>query len=470
MIGSSMFNNCLNLKEVTCGGSITTIADKAFYNCTALEKFIFPNSLLTIGDNAFYNCTSLKEIILNEGLSTIGTNAFVNCSGTEKIVIPNSIIYVTKGMLKGCSSLETLVIPFVGSSNMAMTSSSATLVGFIFGSTQYNGSTKVEQNYTDTATSTYYIPTNLKRIDVTGSTDILYGAFSNIPSLKEITIPSSMINIDANIIKGSTNLELIYYRGTESNWNSVNKNTNWDKESSNYDLRFVPGNLVRVIDKLKGTEEFSAKLYDSTGTNLLYEGLSTYYGSGLENISNGTYLLKVTKGDKAYEKLIEVNGDLEINVDGSNMDILEQFKDREMIIVLTWGENPRDLDSHITYTDDSSSYHIYYNNKIDSTTGTNLDIDDVTSYGPEVVTVLKLQDGIYRYSVYDYTHGGSSTSNGLSNSNAKVELYIDGELINTYHVPEGYGCLWTVIEYNGSNKEITSINTITGGMTSEQVR
>lgn len=53
-----------------------------------------------------------------------------------------------------------------------------------------------------------------------------------------------------------------------------------------------------------------------------------------------------------------------------------------MIIVLTWGENPRDLDSHITYTDDSSSYHIYYNNKIDSTTGTNLDIDDVTSYGP----------------------------------------------------------------------------------------
>jgi len=32
--------------------------------------------------------------------------------------------------------------------------------------------------------------------------------------------------------------------------------------------------------------------------------------------------------------------------------------------------------------------------------------------------------------VYDYTHGGSSTSNGLSNSNAKVELYINGELIH----------------------------------------
>lgn len=72
--------------------------------------------------------------------------------------------------------------------------------------------------------------------------------------------------------------------------------------------------------------------------------------------------------------------------------------------------------------------------------------------------------------MYDYTHGGSSTSNGLSNSNAKVELYINGELINTYNVPEGNGCLWTIFEYNGITKEITFINTITGGMTSEQVR
>lgn len=146
------------------------------------------------------------------------------------------------------------------------------------------------------------------------------------------------------------------------------------------------------------------------------------------------------------------------------------ISDRELILVLTWGQTPRDLDSHLTYYDGIISYHIYYSNKVDLITGTNLDIDDTSFYGPEVITVLKIQEGTYRYSVYDYSNGGSVSSLELANSEAMVKVYLDGELVSSYSVPSGNGCLWTVFEIDGSTYEIININTITGGMSSGELR
>ena len=51
-----------------------------------------------------------------------------------------------------------------------------------------------------------------------------------------------------------------------------------------------------------------------------------------------------------------------------------------------------------------------------------------------------------------------------------VKVYLDGELVSTYTVPTGNGCLWTVFEIDGSTYEITEVNTITGGMYSEEIR
>ena len=467
-IGNRVFENS-GLEHVHLGSGIMMIGSKTFYNCSSLKSVSGANQITLIADNAFYGCASIKEIILNEGLSSIGSNAFVNCSGAKLIQIPQSISYMTSGMLKGCGSVETLIVPFVGSSNVVVNANASTLVGFIFGSTSYTNSIKVTQNYSSTGSATYYLPSNLKRIDVTSSTNILYGAFSNIASLKEIQIASSVTNIGENIISGSSNLELIYYRSTETNWNSITKHTNWGANSSDYTLKFVPENIIRVYDAIPiENEKLVVELYDETGNTLLFTGINRYYGIGIEDVPNGKYILKATKGTFSKSISIEVNSDMEITLE-ENIDILEQFKDRELIVVLTWGEYPYDLDSHMTYTDNDSKYHIYYQNKVDSTTGANLDIDDVTSYGPEVVTILEAQEGIYRYSVYDYSNGSSLTSSALSNSKAVVKLYINGELVKTFEVPTGNGCLWTVFEYNGATETITEISTITGGMSSSEV-
>jgi hypothetical protein len=102
----------------------------------------------------------------------------------------------------------------------------------------------------------------------------------------------------------------------------------------------------------------------------------------------------------------------------------------EVRITLNWGENPRDLDSHLTgptsasngdASDTTNRFHVYYSNTVADVAA--LDVDDTSSYGPETITIsppsgaLTLRPGLYRYSVHHYT--GSNT---LSTSDASVSL------------------------------------------------
>jgi len=399
-------------------------------------------------------------------------DAFYNLSSLEKIVIPSQISAISSGLLYGASNLKVLVVPFVGTDQYATIANANTLLGVIFGTKEYDNSIAVTQYYSETGSVTYYFPNNLERVEITNATNIFYGSFSNITTLKEVIINKQVINIGTSIFSGASNLELVYYRGLETEWNLVTKDEGYNNNASDYELRFISDNLVRVtlFDTLNNRLTCNTTLYDETGLNIKYEGKSTYYGQVLENVSNGTYLLKVTYENYVKEEIINVDGDEEYVYISSELNILEQFQDREMIVVLTWGENPRDLDSHMIYNDGTLSYHVYYANQIDTETGTNLDIDDRYSFGPEVITVLELQEGSYKYCVYDYTNSGMNTSNGIQISEAHVAVYIDGILVASYDAPtSGQGCLWTVFEYNGATNEIITINEMSGGMSSSQV-
>jgi uncharacterized protein YfaP (DUF2135 family) len=132
--------------------------------------------------------------------------------------------------------------------------------------------------------------------------------------------------------------------------------------------------------------------------------------------------------------------------------------------VLTWGQTPRDLDSHITGPNLAGGrFHVYYGNRnyyYDNMLYCNLDVDDVTSYGPETVTIYHQTEGMYRYSVHDYTNRHSTTSYILSNSGAIVRVYFGAELQQTFYVPTNrIGTLWTVFEL--VNGVIYPINAMT---------
>lgn len=164
-------------------------------------------------------------------------------------------------------------------------------------------------------------------------------------------------------------------------------------------------------------------------------------------------------------------------------------------IVLTWGENPRDIDSHLTGpcpSDDGTDvcvgerFHIFYRFAEDNEDNINsddgilngtspwpdyvkLDVDDTTSYGPETTTIYQQSTGMYRFSVHDFTNRSKSYSYSLSYSGTQVKVYRGSNLVAKYNVPVGEeGTLWTVFELKGNN--ITAINTMSYESDSESVQ
>ena len=183
-----------------------------------------------------------------------------------------------------------------------------------------------------------------------------------------------------------------------------------------------------------------------------------YSVSGLDA---GSYTgeLQANEYQTSYMTVIVLGGTTRENQDGTINPILAEG---EIRIVLTWGEKPSDLDSHLTGPDERGSrFHIYFGSKgrITSSPYANLDIDDLHSYGPETITIRRQQSGLYKYWVHDYSNSGSSSSSGLSNSGAKVKVYNGNSLPTVFHVPNQIGTVWKVFEIeNGVIKPINSVD------------
>lgn len=136
-------------------------------------------------------------------------------------------------------------------------------------------------------------------------------------------------------------------------------------------------------------------------------------------------------------------------------------------IVLSWGEKPSDLDSHLFGTSTvGNSYHVYYSDEKAYENGeiiSELDIDDTSSYGPETITVdLKKQGDVIHYCVHDYSTYSDENSMMLASSGAIIQVYLDNSLIATYNVPTTQaGTVWHVFDYDVSTGRITAINEVT---------
>ena len=135
-----------------------------------------------------------------------------------------------------------------------------------------------------------------------------------------------------------------------------------------------------------------------------------------------------------------------------------------MRIVLNWGADPSDLDSHLVYPGN----HVYFSRKQGEQAM--LDVDDTTSFGPETITIEKKVDGErYVYAVHDYSNRGRSNSYHLSNSNAKVFVYVGQTLIRSYYVPKNQpGNLWTVFAVTEGG-EFQDYDTIKGVTSHERL-
>lgn len=211
-----------------------------------------------------------------------------------------------------------------------------------------------------------------------------------------------------------------------------------------------------VIDALSGEtlEGVTIELFDGyylTDGNASYTVTSDENGTFDLTVATGYYTAKLTKDGYI------VSDSIAFSVFGENykkdFTLSPTVDANQLRIVLTWGQDPADLDSHLSKMDgDDLKYHIYFAQKqplpseLSADENASLDVDDVTSYGPETITVTNLDDTLtYKYYVHHYSGSGSIATT----SQATVTVYTS-ENIYTFRAPQGSSTatVWKVFEVN----------------------
>lgn len=127
-------------------------------------------------------------------------------------------------------------------------------------------------------------------------------------------------------------------------------------------------------------------------------------------------------------------------------------------IVLKWGPEPSDLDSHL-WLPVATPYHVAYYDRGNSEgfPHADLDQDDTTSFGPETITIFEIQDGTYRYAVHNYSSLDGECC--LATSGATVQLFLGTDLIREWAVPtsDNNAIWWHVFDLR-SDGGVVSVN------------
>jgi len=111
----------------------------------------------------------------------------------------------------------------------------------------------------------------------------------------------------------------------------------------------------------------------------------------------------------------------------------------------------------------------YFSNRRPSGSNAELDVDDVDGFGPETVTITAFRDGMYRYSVHNYSDQSTNGFRGIASSPARVQVYDNSGLVRDFTAPTppagASGNAWRVFEIDvaGTSRTIRPINTYVTG-------
>lgn len=141
---------------------------------------------------------------------------------------------------------------------------------------------------------------------------------------------------------------------------------------------------------------------------------------------NSTVLVTSTVEEQSDTRIISLGSNVK-----TDMGECLSLTDGSTTINLTWGEEPRDLDAHLFIEDpfstsqDPSESEVYFGKRVVVVNGVSysLDVDDISSFGPEVITLPSLGSERYRFVVRIFNGIGT-----FATSEARVELNLDGQL------------------------------------------
>ena len=118
-VGKRAFLGCDKLTELLVTQAVTVIDDRAFADCSALSSVTFNNaSPLELGVNAFLRCTALKNVEWARALqltgggeiSSVGNRAFEGCSALENITLPHVFDEMGSDIFASCTALKVVTL------------------------------------------------------------------------------------------------------------------------------------------------------------------------------------------------------------------------------------------------------------------------------------------------------------------------------------------------------------------------
>ncbi|MBQ8320658.1 MAG: leucine-rich repeat domain-containing protein, partial [Clostridia bacterium] len=192
-IGNNAFWGCSDLREIEFPEGLTKIGVGAFDSCNSLQSITLPASI-TEWSSAFMDCRDLEEVILPNGLTTIPMEAFWGCISLTEIEIPETVTVIDTLAFCGCASLSAVEIP----------NGVTVLNGFAECKSLKEitvPSSVVEMNLANC--------TGLKKVVFEKGSKIEILSFAGCSALEEIQLPSSLKEIGKSAFRGCTSLSSI---------------------------------------------------------------------------------------------------------------------------------------------------------------------------------------------------------------------------------------------------------------------
>lgn len=190
----NIYNKNRNMGVLIFDKDVTEIGKEAFkweggwFNPSRLLEIILPNSIKKIGDNAFDGCGSLNNINIPNEVKSIGYSAFGGC-GLTQINIPKSVT-VIRGSFYDNASLRRFEGPYATKDHICMVIKGHLVAFAPYKLREYTipadaGVKVIDYNaFSSQKLLEVVIPEGVEAID--------YSAFYWCPSLREVTIPSSV--------------------------------------------------------------------------------------------------------------------------------------------------------------------------------------------------------------------------------------------------------------------------------------